>query len=498
MNTLDYYITDYLEYCKFRKRLDAKSIKAYRIDLKQYNAFTCTLHDFLSKNTLDLYITNLHKLYKPKTVKRKIASLKAFFHYMDYKELLDENPFDKLDVHFREAKLLPKTIPFYSIQQFLFVLYEKKKQASSKYQLQCSIRDIAVIELLFATGMRISELCSLKLSDIDLKNKTVLIYGKGAKERMLQIENPEVISALILYQQTFKEDIDSCGYFFVNKLRRKLSDQSVRFMINHYAKLAGIEQHITPHMFRHSFATLLLEQDVDIRYMFYKYEDTKTNLEKCIQFYEQHNYWKSAGEVCSNLATEMMFQDSADKNKIKSYFENAISCFSRNDNERFAYVQNNFGIYFVVVENNVEKGLKCFRDALLVGLSNFTYMSIYLNICMCYMLLKRVESEEFDDAYAHFNFAQKKLNQRQFTSKYENVYKKILNILIDEYYGKDVVPDCENILNTMNIDVFFTPLLKDIIKRNRNQDDSSYNDNAFFYTRMNQLHCFLAEFRFWE
>lgn len=267
MNTLDYYITDYLEYCKFRKRLDAKSIKAYRIDLKQYNAFTCTLHDFLSKNTLDFYITNLHKLYKPKTVKRKIASLKAFFHYMDYKELLDENPFDKLDVHFREAKLLPKTIPFYSIQQFLFVLYEKKKQASSKYQLQCSIRDIAVIELLFATGMRISELCSLKPSDIDLKNKTVLIYGKGAKERMLQIENPEVISALILYQQTFKEDIDSCGYFFVNKLRLKLSDQSVRFMINHYAKLAGIEQHITPHMFRHSFATLLLEQDVDIRYI---------------------------------------------------------------------------------------------------------------------------------------------------------------------------------------------------------------------------------------
>lgn len=128
MNTLDYYITDYLEYCKFRKRLDAKSIKAYRIDLKQYNAFTCTLHDFLSKNTLDLYITNLHKLYKPKTVKRKIASLKAFFHYMDYKELLDENPFDKLDVHFREAKLLPKTIPFYSIQQFLFVLYEKKNK----------------------------------------------------------------------------------------------------------------------------------------------------------------------------------------------------------------------------------------------------------------------------------------------------------------------------------------------------------------------------------
>lgn len=115
--------------------------------------------------------------------------------------------------------------------------------------------------------MRISELCSLKPSDIDLENKTVLIYGKGARERILQLGNPEVLSALTAYQDTFREDITCCGYFFVNKLKHKLSDQSVRFMINRYAKLAGIEQHITPHMFRHSFATLLLEQDVDIRYI---------------------------------------------------------------------------------------------------------------------------------------------------------------------------------------------------------------------------------------
>ena len=124
-----------------------------------------------------------------------------------------------------------------------------------------------MIELLFATGVRISELCSLKPSDIDLESNNILIYGKGAKERILQIGNPEVISALNLYQETFKDDIESCGYFFVNRLQHKLSAQSVRFMINRYATLAGISQHITPHMFRHSFATLLLEQDVDIRYI---------------------------------------------------------------------------------------------------------------------------------------------------------------------------------------------------------------------------------------
>lgn len=266
MNNLNEYIEEYIEYCKFRKCLDKKTLKAYCIDLKQYADFSSD-SSCMSKNTLDQFITILHKQYKPKTVKRKIASLKAFFHYMEYQELIDENPFAKLDIHFREPKLLPKTIPFHSIQKFLSTLYKEKELAASEYQLHCSIRDIAVIELLFATGMRISELCSLKPSDIDLESKNILIYGKGSKERILQLGNQEVISALILYQQTFQEDIAACGYFFVNRLKHKLSDQSVRFMINRYTELAGISQHITPHMFRHSFATLMLEQDVDIRYI---------------------------------------------------------------------------------------------------------------------------------------------------------------------------------------------------------------------------------------
>ena len=233
MNNLNNYIGEYLEFCRYRKRLDPKTLKAYRIDLGQYESFCSSSYEFFSKNTVDHFITNLHKQYRPKTVKRKIASLKAFFHYLEYKELLNENPFAKLDIRFREAKLLPKTIPFHSIQAFLSTLYAQKEQAKTKYQLRCCIRDIAVIELLFATGMRISE----------------------------------VISALNLYQETFQESIETCGYFFVNRLCHKLSDQSVRFMINRYAELSGISQHITPHMFRHSFATLLLEQDVDIRYI---------------------------------------------------------------------------------------------------------------------------------------------------------------------------------------------------------------------------------------
>lgn len=267
MNTLNDYIAKYIEYCQYRKRLDQKTLKAYRIDLQQYANYLKDTSTFWFKDNLDNYITHLHKQYKPKTVKRKIASLKAFFHHMEYREIITDNPFSKLEVRFREAKLLPKTIPFHSIQTFLSALYRQKEQASSEYQLRCCIRDIAVIELLFATGMRISELCSLRPADIDFASNNILIYGKGAKERILQIGNREVLSALSLYYETFKDDIAICGFFFVNRLQQKLSDQSVRYMITRYAKLAGIEQHLTPHMFRHSFATLLLEQDVDIRYI---------------------------------------------------------------------------------------------------------------------------------------------------------------------------------------------------------------------------------------
>ena len=267
MNTLSSYITEYIEYCEYRKRLDPKTLKAYMIDLKQYEIFCAHLSDFFDKSVVDRFITALHKKYKSKTVKRKIASLKAFFHHMEYREILNENPFAKLDIRFREAKLLPKTIPFHSIQAFLSTIYAHKEQAPSEYQRRCCIRDIAVVELLFATGMRISELCCLKPSDIDLESNNILIYGKGAKERIIQLGNQDVIAAVTLYRNTFQADIEACGYFFVNRLQHKLSDQSVRFMINRYTELAGIRQHITPHMFRHSFATLLLEQNVDIRYI---------------------------------------------------------------------------------------------------------------------------------------------------------------------------------------------------------------------------------------
>jgi len=110
MNTLNDYVAEYIEYCEYRKRLDRKTLKAYRIDLKQYADYLHNISEFYFKDSLDKYITHLHKQYKPKTVKRKIASLKAFFHYMEYKEILSENPFTKLDIRYIQRMLRHSSI----------------------------------------------------------------------------------------------------------------------------------------------------------------------------------------------------------------------------------------------------------------------------------------------------------------------------------------------------------------------------------------------------
>ncbi|MBD5542654.1 MAG: tyrosine-type recombinase/integrase [Lachnospiraceae bacterium] len=265
--TLESIMNEYLNYCSIHKNLDRKTIKAYGIDLRQFLSLIPTNTLPVSKELLMDYLSNIHKMYQPRTIKRKIASVKAFFHYLEYEEIIELNPFNKIDLSFRQPKRLPKTIPSNMIEVFLSTIYKEKNRAMTPYQEMVVIRDIAVMELLFATGMRISELCSLKQADLDLENRTVLIFGKGAKERMLQIGNEEVMDALSRYKDCFSEELLETEWLFVNRLHNRLSEQSVRYMINRYVDVAGIDMHITPHMFRHSFATLLLEADVDIRYI---------------------------------------------------------------------------------------------------------------------------------------------------------------------------------------------------------------------------------------
>lgn len=268
MSNLNTHIENYLEYCKSQKRLDPKTIKAYRIDLNQFYTQHSNLNIFdITADTLETYIATLHNQHQPKTVKRKIASLKALFHYFEYREIIEINPFNKIRTKFREPIILPKTIPLNIVEKILITIYKQRNNAKTYYQRRNALRDAAVIELLFATGIRISELCSIKEKDVSLYDGTILIYGKGSKERQIQIVNNDVSRILEEYNADFSTEIENCGHFFANQLGKPLSDQSVRRIIKKYTSLASVDLHITPHMFRHTFATSLLDADVDIRFI---------------------------------------------------------------------------------------------------------------------------------------------------------------------------------------------------------------------------------------
>lgn len=256
----------YLSFCESRKNLDQKTIKSYRIDLQQYcDYYQANRLDWINKESIEQYIEHMHNKYTPKSVKRKIASLKAFFHYLEIEEFLVINPFHKIQIKYKEPFILPKTIPISNIQSIIEFAYEQYKKSATPYSKKVTLRNILVLELLFATGMRVSELCSLKTKMIDLNDYTIRIMGKGSKERLIQICNTNVRRLIDKY--TINLEPEENSYFFVNRLNNRLSEQSVRNMINDYAKKTRITQHITPHMFRHSFATLLLEEDVDIRFI---------------------------------------------------------------------------------------------------------------------------------------------------------------------------------------------------------------------------------------
>lgn len=258
---------EYLFYGKLQRNLDEKTIRAYQTDLNQFFLFAGGTKLVSSKETIRQYILHLHATYKQKTVKRKIASLKAFYTYLEQEEIIESNPMRKIRTEFREEKVLPRSIPYSVLQSLLSSMYAKKNVEGTICKRKLLIRDIAVVEILFSTGIRISELCNLKQKNIDVEQGIFCIKGKGSKERYLQIGTEEVLEQLKEYKRYWDKELQMSELFFLNRYGSRYSEQSARRMIQRYTQEAMIEMHITPHMFRHAFATLLLEEDVDIRFI---------------------------------------------------------------------------------------------------------------------------------------------------------------------------------------------------------------------------------------
>lgn len=245
MESLETLMKNYLKNCKEIKKLDSKTLKAYRTDLSQFDTFMLKHTIYTDKIVISEYISLLHQRFQPKTVKRKIASIKAFYHYLMYEEKISLNPFDKINVKFREPITLPRTIPETTISTFISTMYKQRRLAKTTYQNNMILRDIAVVELLFATGVRISELCTLTIQQVDLSSYRIIIFEKGSKERRTQISSNAVRMILLEYYTSFKSNIVSSGCFFVNKLHQRYSDPSARYIIAKCLNTAKIGLHIS-------------------------------------------------------------------------------------------------------------------------------------------------------------------------------------------------------------------------------------------------------------
>lgn len=253
-------IEDFLNYLDAEKGSSPNTLIAYRNDLTQLARFLDKTEAFqveswgdVDKDMIIAYILHLkEREYATSTVARKVAATKSLFHFLLAEELIEDDPTISLDSP-AVKKQLPKAM---SAEDVELLLAEPAKRSTPK-----SLRDKAMLELMYATGMRASELVELDIDDVNLPSSSVRIIGKGNKERIVPIYGRAVnaIEAYLLRGRVqFLKDADEKA-LFLNPRGKQLTRQGLWLIIKYYVEQAGLDPDITPHTLRHSFATHLLE-----------------------------------------------------------------------------------------------------------------------------------------------------------------------------------------------------------------------------------------------
>ena len=271
-------ISSFLEHLIVEKGFSSNTSTAYRNDLQQFWEFFQEKRNGDSRNgdsktespwrhvDLDLlneYIGNLRiiKGYRDTTTARKVASLKSFFGFLSENSIISEDPTESLASP-HVGRSLPK---FLSEEEVTRLLDLASKQKSNENQ-----RDATILELLYATGLRVGELVSLNVRDIDLLESNIRCWGKGAKERMVYLY-PKAVLELKRYLNRVRPALlgNHSGEtaLFINHRGERLTRQWVWNILKTYGEKAGISQRITPHTLRHSFATHLLQNGASLRHV---------------------------------------------------------------------------------------------------------------------------------------------------------------------------------------------------------------------------------------
>lgn len=253
------YIDKYLEYLKVERKYSNKTILSYKDDLIEYNEFLG--NNFTNILNIDMNIVNnyMKYLYDRKITKssisRKLSSIRGLYNYLVREDIIKENHFNKIQNPKREL-YLPKFLKDEELDKIFSVCNSNNPTEE---------RDTLIIELLYATGIRVSELVNIKIKDINREEKLIKVLGKGNKERMV-IYNNHTKKALDIYLKDGYNYFNkkSSEYLILNKNGNKLSERYIREIINKKVSQASLDIKISPHTLRHTFATDILENGADL------------------------------------------------------------------------------------------------------------------------------------------------------------------------------------------------------------------------------------------
>ena len=253
-------IYEFLDYISYEKKYSDYTEKNYELDLFKY-------FEYLDKNNLN-YLTVKYKdvsnftlflakqNYKSTTINRIDSSIRSFYNYLELEEKINGNPF-KAASNLKVPKRLPN---YFKYDEYLTMISVIDKD-------DYEYRNRLILEMLFATGLRVSELSNIKIKDIDFSEREIKIMGKGSKERFV-FYNKECAIVLDSYLKECRSKLlngKDSEYLFINHLGDKLTDRGIRLIIDKIVKKSCIKSKVSPHTFRHTFATMLLNEGCNIK-----------------------------------------------------------------------------------------------------------------------------------------------------------------------------------------------------------------------------------------
>ncbi|MCL2522746.1 MAG: tyrosine-type recombinase/integrase [Erysipelotrichales bacterium] len=246
------------------KNLSILTIKAYISDLNDFINFDGD--EIVSKDLIS-YINYLRtvKNLKDTSIKRKLVTISLFYNYLVEENIFETNPLTKLKLNFKKEKRLPKTLTVREVSKILSVIDANLESEFSSFSKFINIRDAAILDLLITTGIRIHELSSLQFRDIIHHDHTILIHGKGRKQRLIYISSQVTWDRLKSWLKLRKELSQNHDYVFTNRYHNKISIYAIEDIYAKYRNIAKINDKSTPHYLRHTFATNLLANGADIR-----------------------------------------------------------------------------------------------------------------------------------------------------------------------------------------------------------------------------------------